>query len=157
MKTLSVIVIGLTLAQTSLAQITVSSSAFQSGGTIPAQFTCKGTNSNPPLQFHGIPKEAKSLVLIVDDTDAPGGLFTHWIVWNIDPGSARIDENSIPAGAIEGTNDFRQDWLWRTLSALRHASLLFPSLRVGSKAGAQSRRETYRLGARAEESYSNAR
>ena len=87
-------------------QITVSSPAFQSGGTIPTQFTCKGANQNPPLQFHGVPKEAKSLVLIVDDPDAPGGLFTHWIVWNIEPGSAQLGENSVPTGAAQGTNDF---------------------------------------------------
>ena len=87
-------------------QITVSSPAFQSDGTIPNQFTCKGANQNPPLQFHGIPKEAKSLVLIVDDPDAPGGLFTHWIVWNIDPATARFGENNVPAGAVQGTNDF---------------------------------------------------
>lgn len=62
MKTLGISVIGLALAQASLAQITVSSSAFQPGGTIPAQFTCKGANLSPPLQFQGIPKEAKSLV-----------------------------------------------------------------------------------------------
>ncbi|MEP6637544.1 MAG: hypothetical protein ABJB97_12530 [Acidobacteriota bacterium] len=77
MKTLGMIVIGLALAQTSPAQITVISPAFQSGGAIPAQFTCKDANQNPPLQFHGFPKEAKSLVLIVDDPDAPSDLLTH--------------------------------------------------------------------------------
>jgi Raf kinase inhibitor-like YbhB/YbcL family protein len=106
MKTLGLIAIGLAIAQTSPAQITVSSSAFQSGGTIPAQFTCKGGNLNPPLQFQGIPKEAKSLVLVVDDPDAPSGLFTHWIVWNIQPGSTQLGKNSIPIGAAQGTNDF---------------------------------------------------
>ena len=59
---------------------------------IPAQFTCKGENQNPPLQFRGIPKEAKSLVLIVDDPDAPGGLFTHWLVWNIGPATTQLGE-----------------------------------------------------------------
>jgi Raf kinase inhibitor-like YbhB/YbcL family protein len=106
MKTLGIIVVGLVIAQTSLAQISVSSSAFQAGGTIPAQFTCKGVDQNPPLQFQGTLKEAKSLVLIVDDPDAPSGLFTHWLVWNIDPGAKQIGENSVPAGAVQGTNDF---------------------------------------------------
>jgi Raf kinase inhibitor-like YbhB/YbcL family protein len=87
-------------------QITVSSPAFQSDGAIPNQFTCKGANQNPPLQFHGIPKEAKSLVLIVDDPDAPGGLFTHWIVWNIEPATTHFGANSVPTGAAQGTNDF---------------------------------------------------
>src|SRR5438045_5660495 len=88
------------------AQITVASAAFQTGGAIPDQFTCKGANQNPPLQFQGVPKEAKNLVLILDDPDAPGGLFTHWIVWNIDPSTAGIAQKSVPGGGIEGTNDF---------------------------------------------------
>jgi Raf kinase inhibitor-like YbhB/YbcL family protein len=87
-------------------QITISSPAFQSDGTIPNQFTSKGANQNPPLQLHGIPKEAKSLVLIVDDPGAPGGLFTHWIVWNIDPITMHFGSNSVPTGAAQGTNDF---------------------------------------------------
>ena len=90
------------------AQITVHSSAFSSGGKIPAQFTCKGENKNPPLRFQGVPKEAKSLVLIVEDPDAPGGRFTHWMTWNIAPTTTEIAEKSVPRGASEGTNDFGQ-------------------------------------------------
>jgi Raf kinase inhibitor-like YbhB/YbcL family protein len=86
--------------------ISVSSSAFGSGGDIPQQFTCKGTNVNPPLEFHGIPAGAKSLALVVDDPDAPSGLFTHWLVWNIAPTTAQIAEKTAPAGAVQGTNDF---------------------------------------------------
>ena len=109
MKTLCTLVIALASAQAaSFAQITVSSPAFQAGGTIPGQFTCKGANRNPPLQFHGIPKEAKSLVLIIDDPDAPGGLFTHWLVWNIGPATTQLGGNSVPTGAAQGTNDFGQ-------------------------------------------------
>src|SRR5262249_7733645 len=88
------------------AQITVQCSAFSNGGNIPAQYSCKGGNNNPPLEFHGVPKEAKSLVLIVDDPDAPGGLFTHWLAWNIDPGTGRLAEKGLPRGAIQGVNDF---------------------------------------------------
>jgi Raf kinase inhibitor-like YbhB/YbcL family protein len=96
----------LTQGQSANPKIAVSSSAFPSGGKIPDQFTCKGANINPPLQFSGFPAGAKSLVLIVDDPDAPGGLFTHWLVWNIDPAATQISQKSIPAGAVEGTNDF---------------------------------------------------
>lgn len=110
MNSLRITTAGFVFAFTAIAsaQIKVSSPAFQPGGMIPDQFTCKGANVNPRLQFHGVPKEAKSLVLIVDDPDAPGGVFTHWLAWNIDPGTTQISEKSAPAGAIEGTNDFGQ-------------------------------------------------
>ena len=107
MKIFGMVVIGLTIAQASCrAQITISSPSFQAGGPIPVQFTCKGADQNPPLEFRGIPKEAKSLALIIDDPDAPGGLFTHWIVWNIDQATTQLGQNSSPAGAAQGTNDF---------------------------------------------------
>jgi Raf kinase inhibitor-like YbhB/YbcL family protein len=93
-------------AQGSPSRIDVTSSAFQSGGTIPDRFTCKGANRNPPLRFDGIPKNARSLVLIVDDPDAPGGLFNHWLVWNIAPATSQIAEKSVPNGAAQGANDF---------------------------------------------------
>jgi Raf kinase inhibitor-like YbhB/YbcL family protein len=86
--------------------ISITSPAFESGGDIPAKFTCNGANGNPPLQIKGVPNETKSLVLIVEDPDAPRGLFTHWITWNIDPKTTEVAENSAPAAAIQGMNDF---------------------------------------------------
>ena len=83
----------------------ISSSSFQNGGSIPSKFTCDGTDANPGLRIEGIPAEAKSLVLIVDDPDAPGGLFTHWLVWKIDPKTTEIAEGSAPKG-VQGKNDF---------------------------------------------------
>ena len=83
----------------------MTSPAFQMGGNIPKQFTCDGADTNPPLQIEGAPPEAKSLALIVDDPDAPSGLFTHWIVWNIDPKRNSIGEGSVPSG-VQGKNDF---------------------------------------------------
>jgi hypothetical protein len=88
------------------AKMKVSSAAFQEGGTIPEKFSKNDQNVNPELRIEGAPAEAKSLALIVDDPDAPVGLFTHWLVWNIDPKTARIAENSAPKRAVQGTNDY---------------------------------------------------
>ena len=88
------------------SSISVTAPAFRAGGDIPAKFTCNGANVNPELKISGVPNEATSLVLIVDDPDAPHGLFTHWIVWNIDLKMTDVAENSAPAGGIQGTNDF---------------------------------------------------
>ena len=67
----------------------LSSPDFSEGGNIPERFTCEGKDMSPTLKIDGVPKEAKSLVLIVDDPDAPGGNFTHWLMWNIVPDSNR--------------------------------------------------------------------
>ncbi|MDC8452270.1 MAG: YbhB/YbcL family Raf kinase inhibitor-like protein [Candidatus Nitrosotalea sp.] len=61
----------------------VSSSAFENEGTIPAEFTCDGQDISPPLSITNIPKDVKTLSLIMTDPDAPRGNFTHWTVWNI--------------------------------------------------------------------------
>ena len=81
------------------------SSAFQQNQPIPAQYTCKGADVNPPLQFDDIPQTAKSLVLIVDDPDAPAGTWVHWVVYNIPATVSHIVENTTPEG-IEGMNSF---------------------------------------------------
>jgi Raf kinase inhibitor-like YbhB/YbcL family protein len=87
------------------AKMKITSSAFQHGANIPSKFSCDGANTSPPLQISDVPSEAKSLVLIVDDPDAPSGLFTHWAVWNISPQAGPIAEGSTPKGG-QGTNDF---------------------------------------------------
>jgi len=86
-----------------MKELTVSSPVFENNGFIPRKYTCDGDDVNPPLRIEGIPKETLSLVLIVDDPDAPRGTWDHWVVWNIPPVSA-IEENTIPG--IEGLNDF---------------------------------------------------
>jgi hypothetical protein len=87
------------------AKMKITSSAFQEGGNIPSKFSCDGANTSPPLQIADVPSEAKSLVLIVDDPDAPSGLFTHWVAWNISPQTSTIAEGSTPKG-VQGTSDF---------------------------------------------------
>jgi Raf kinase inhibitor-like YbhB/YbcL family protein len=81
----------------------VKSSVFENGGDIPSKYTCQGENINPPLFITGIPKEAKTLALIMEDPDAPNGTFDHWLVWNISP-VEQILENSLPG--IPGRNSF---------------------------------------------------
>ena len=87
------------------ATMKITSSAFHQGANIPSKFTCDGSDTSPPLQIADVPSGAKSLVLIVDDPDAPGGLFTHWLVWNISPQTGSIAEGSAPKG-VQGANDF---------------------------------------------------
>jgi len=82
----------------------LSSPAFTS--EIPAAYTCDGQNVNPPLTISEVPAETKSLALIMDDPDAPRGDWVHWLMWNIDPATTKISENSVPSSAIQGTTDF---------------------------------------------------
>lgn len=82
--------------------------AFLEMDPIPSKYTCDGENVIPPLEIHEVDPNAKSLALIVEDPDAPGGDFVHWIVYNIDPNLRRIKEGETPEGAEEGINDFGQ-------------------------------------------------
>ena len=84
----------------------ITSPVFKNTDSIPEKFTCDGENISPPFFISDIHPSTKSLVLIVDDPDAPGGTWTHWVVWNIRPSTAFISEGSIPDGAIEGLTDF---------------------------------------------------
>ncbi len=84
----------------------ITSSAFENNSKIPSKYTCEDKNINPPLEFSDTPKETKSLVLVVDDPDAPSKTWVHWVVYNIDPSTARINESSVPQEALQGTTDF---------------------------------------------------
>jgi Raf kinase inhibitor-like YbhB/YbcL family protein len=87
-------------------------SVFHDGDFIPKEYTCDDDDTNPPIYIGKIPSEAKSLVVIVDDPDAPGGTFTHWIAWNILPVGEipswipKKPETDEPIHIIQGRNDF---------------------------------------------------
>jgi len=88
-----------------LIELRITSPVFENKGFIPAKYTCDGVDVNPPLNIEELPKGTQSLVLIVDDPDAPMGTWDHWVVWNIPP-VERIEEDSVPG--TEGLNDFRR-------------------------------------------------
>ncbi len=90
-------------------QLNVSSPAFEENGNIPRQYTCDGKDVSPPLTIEQVPKQARSLALIVDDPDAPGGTWVHWVVWNIPPEVRDIKENTAPPGGAQGKNDFKKN------------------------------------------------
>lgn len=113
------------LAQTNTAPInkenimalTLTSSSFSHNGMIPIQFTCDSKDISPALSWSGVPDHAKSLVLIVDDPDAPDPAapkmtWVHWVLYNIPPHANGLPENvsphELPAGTLEGVNDWKR-------------------------------------------------
>ena len=84
----------------------ITSPAFENSAPVPSTYTCDAENINPPLHISGIHSDAKSLILIADDPDAPGGTWVHWVVWNIHPSVSEISQGSVPEGGIEGRTSF---------------------------------------------------
>jgi Raf kinase inhibitor-like YbhB/YbcL family protein len=85
-------------------RIRVTSAAFASGQTIPRRFTCAGAQVSPPLAWTGVPAGAEELALLVEDPDAPGGTFVHWVLFKLAAGTRRLAEGAVPRGARQGTN-----------------------------------------------------
>jgi Raf kinase inhibitor-like YbhB/YbcL family protein len=97
--------------------LTLKSSAFDNGGEIPSRYTCKGEDVSPPLVWTGVPETARSLVLIIDDPDAPDPkapemIWVHWVLYNIPPDVTGLPEGVMPAklspGMMEGLNDWNR-------------------------------------------------
>jgi len=95
----------------------LTSSAFAEGGEIPIRYTCEGQDVSPPLAWSEPPSGTKSLVLIVDDPDAPDPkapkmTWVHWVLYNLPPIAGQLPEavapNALPAGAREGLNDWER-------------------------------------------------
>jgi len=88
---------------------TLESEAFVNGGVIPRKYGYKNGNQSPSLKISGIPENTSSLALIMDDPDAIGAVgkvWVHWVLWNINPSTIELKENSIPSDCLEGKTDF---------------------------------------------------
>jgi Raf kinase inhibitor-like YbhB/YbcL family protein len=97
--------------------LTLTSSAFKQSGKIPSKYTCEGDDVSPPLAISGVPEDAKSLALVLDDPDAPDPkapkrVWVHWIIHNLPPDTKALPENAgragLPQGAVVGINDVKQ-------------------------------------------------
>ena len=97
--------------------LTLTAPAFKNNGSIPAVYTCDGKDISPELIWAGVPKNARSLVLIVDDPDAPDPAapkmtWVHWVLYNIPPTATGLAEgikdNALPAGTLQGLNDWKR-------------------------------------------------
>ena len=93
----------------------VTSTAFDQGGSIPSQYTCDGNDISPPLSWSGLPNNAKTVAIIVDDPDAPDPakprrVYVHWVVYNVPAQATALAENAsksgMPGGAVQGKNDW---------------------------------------------------
>jgi Raf kinase inhibitor-like YbhB/YbcL family protein len=96
-------------AEPNLPKLSVASSAFANEGSIPARFTCDGADASPPLTWSGAPDSARSYALVMDDPDAPGGTWVHWVAWNI--AATEISESvakdaSLASGMRQGRNSW---------------------------------------------------
>lgn len=97
--------------------LSITTSAFEHGSTIPTKYTCEGKDIAPPLRWSDVPDTARSLVLIVDDPDAPDPkaprmTWVHWVLYNIPPDVSELAEGMtskmLPAGTLEGLNDWKR-------------------------------------------------
>lgn len=98
-------------------QLSLTSGVFDSGGEIPSRYTCEGADVSPPLAWSGVPSDTRSLVLIIDDPDAPDPraprmTWVHWVLYNLPPDTTGVPEGvagaQLPPGAAEGTNDWHR-------------------------------------------------
>lgn len=89
-----------------MKQMTLTSPEFGEKEKIPSKYTCDGEDVNPPLEFNNVSEDAQSLTLIVEDPDAPGKTWVHWVVFNISPRTTAVSEDSVPGRGTEAVTDF---------------------------------------------------
>jgi Raf kinase inhibitor-like YbhB/YbcL family protein len=100
------VVPGVARFATMRGEMRLHSPAFADGQPIPARYTCDGEDVSPELRWSDVPEATVSLALTCEDPDAPGGTFTHWLVWNLSPATEGVDAGEVPRGARQGRNDF---------------------------------------------------
>lgn len=98
-------------ARTDIGTLSLSTSAFEPNGRIPARYTCDGEDVAPPLSWDGARANTQTFALILDDPDAPTGTFTHWLIWDIPSSAGELAEGTgargrLTSGAAQGQNDF---------------------------------------------------
>jgi len=91
--------------ESTMSDLKLSSSVFEHNGSIPPKYTCDGDDISPPLEISNVGEGVKSLVLIMDDPDAPGGTWDHWVVFNLSPTLTAIEEGFEPKG-VSGNNSW---------------------------------------------------
>ena len=96
-----------------MSEFTLESSAFEEGGSIPRQHTCDGKDSSPPLSWTDAPEKTASFALLVEDPDAPGKTWVHWVLYDLPPTTASLPEGvpqkpKLESGGVQGVNDFRK-------------------------------------------------
>lgn len=89
-----------------MATMGLRSPAFTDHAPIPRRHSKDGEEVSPPLEWSGVPEGTAELAVLCEDPDAPGGTFVHCVLAGLDPSLAGLDEGEVPAGAVEGVNDF---------------------------------------------------
>jgi len=102
---------GIAMAQHPTANLTVSSSGFASGASIPNKYSCKGEDVSPALEWTGAPANTAAFAIIMDDPDAPAGTWMHWVMWSVPATAHSLPEGvprreQLPDGARQGRNSF---------------------------------------------------
>ncbi|GIU69332.1 MAG: hypothetical protein KatS3mg002_0568 [Candidatus Woesearchaeota archaeon] len=97
------------IPQSEVYNMRIYSPEFNDNSMIPKKFTCQGQDINPQLLFEDIPENAKTLVLIMDDPDAPMGTWVHWVLFNIPSDVTGIPEDSVPDNAVQGLNSWSKN------------------------------------------------
>ena len=101
----------ITKQEDNMENISISAEGFKDGTTIPDVYTCKGKDISPSLSWKGIPAGTKSIALIMDDPDCPGGTFVHWVLYNVPPQTQKLPEGmphdkTLADGSMQGMTDF---------------------------------------------------